>query len=68
MVPLVTELCQLLLAMPTMRLLVVVVDEVGWLFFSSRGEQNERERLHWAETTSDAGEGWAETAALGTVG
>lgn len=67
MVPLVTKLCQLLLAMPTMRLLVVMVDEADWLFFSSRGEQNETERLHWAET-SDAGEGWAETAALSTVG
>lgn len=47
---------------------VVVVDEAGWLFFSNRGELNESERLHWAETTSDAGKGSAEMVALSTVG
>lgn len=45
-----------------------MVDKVGWFFFSSRGKLNESEGLHWAETTDDAGEGWAETAALSTVG
>lgn len=67
---LVTKLCQgLLLATPTIRMLLVMVDEAGWLFFSSGGELNGSEkRLHWAETTSDAGEGRAETAALSNVG
>lgn len=66
---LVTKLCrELLLLMPTIQLLLVMVDEAGWLFFSNRGKLNESERLHCAETTSDAGEGWVETAALSTVG
>lgn len=66
---LVTKLCQgLFLATPTIQLLVVMVDEAGWLFFSSGGELSGSERLRWAETTSDAGEGRAETAVLSNVG
>lgn len=44
-----------------------MVDEAGWLFSSSRGKLNKSERLRYAETRSDAGEGRAETATLSTV-
>lgn len=42
------------------------MEQVG--FFSLAEVSRMKEKLPWGETTSDAGVGWAETAALSTVG